>query len=646
MRGKHRSEPLERLVREAQGLEAQGAQEINLVAQDLGHYGRDLGPGGPKLPDLLEALLAETSVPWYRLLYVYSAGLSERLVELVARSPRIVPYLDIPIQHAADRMLERMRRPERQRTLRDKLGWLRGAIPDLAIRTTCLVGFPGETDDDFRELLAFLEEAQFDRLGAFSYSPQDGTRATQYADDVSDAVKRDRLEELLEVQRAISAERLARVVGREGRVLVDRVADPDGAGATHVGRGARLTDVDGRTYLDYVCSWGPLILGHAHPAVLDAIRAAAAAGWSYGAPCEAEVELAEQVQRRMPTVEMVRFVNSGTEATMAAVRVARAATRRNVLLKFAGCYHGHADSFLVKAGSGVATLGLPDSPGVPAALAELTVTVPFNDAGAVEDLFRRRGDELAAVIVEPYVGNAGFIAPEAGFHDTLRRPCDRHGALLIFDEVMTGFRVAAGGAQERLRVRPDLTTLGKIVGGGMPVGAYGGRADLMRLVAPEGPVYQAGTLAGNPVAMAAGLATLREAERPGVYETLERRTARLVAGIGNAARRHGVPVTTAHAGSMWGMYFAPGPVRNFAEAKAADASLFARWHRAALARGVFLAPSAFEAGFVSSAHTDADIDSTITQLDAALGEARARQRPRPRRRLWPAPTPAPHPRGG
>jgi len=277
--------------------------------------------------------------------------------------------------------------------------------------------------------------------------------------------------------------------------------------------GARLTDVDGRTYLDYVCSWGPLILGHAHPAVLDAIRAAAAAGWSYGAPCEAEVELAEQVQRRMPTVEMVRFVNSGTEATMAAVRVARAATRRNVLLKFAGCYHGHADSFLVKAGSGVATLGLPDSPGVPAALAELTVTVPFNDAGAVEDLFRRRGDELAAVIVEPYVGNAGFIAPEAGFHDTLRALCDRHGALLIFDEVMTGFRVAAGGAQERLRVRPDLTTLGKIIGGGMPVGAYGGRADLMRLVAPEGPVYQAGTLAGNPVAMAGVLRDARAANR-------------------------------------------------------------------------------------------------------------------------------------
>ncbi len=388
--------------------------------------------------------------------------------------------------------------------------------------------------------------------------------------------------------------------------------------------GARLTDVDGKVYLDYVCSWGPLILGHAPPAVLEAIRGAAARGWSYGMPCEAEVELAELVRQRMPSVEMVRFVNSGTEATMAAVRLARAATQRSVVLKFEGCYHGHADGFLVKAGSGVATLGLPDSPGVPPAVAQLTLTVPFNDSAAVEDVFARRGGEIAAVIVEPYVGNAGFIPPDEGFHATLRTLCDRHSALLIFDEVMTGFRVAPGGAQERLRVRPDLTTLGKIIGGGMPVGAYGGRADLMRLIAPEGPVYQAGTLAGNPVAMAAGLATVRATEQPGFYEALERRTARLIAGIGDAARRRGVPVTTGHAGSMWGLYFAPGRVRTFAEAKASDTALFARWHRAALARGVFLAPSAFEAGFVSSAHTDADIDFTIAQLDAALDEARAR----------------------
>jgi glutamate-1-semialdehyde 2,1-aminomutase len=388
--------------------------------------------------------------------------------------------------------------------------------------------------------------------------------------------------------------------------------------------GSCLTDVDGKRYVDYVCSWGPLILGHAPPAVLDAVRRAAERGWTYGAPCEAEVELAETVRQRMPSLEMMRFVNSGTEATMAAVRLARAATGRDLIVKFDGCYHGHADGFLVKAGSGVATLGLPDSPGVPAGLAALTLTAPFNDANAVEDLFRRHGPSIAAVIVEPYVGNVGFIAPTPEFHPALRAMCDRHGAILIFDEVMTGFRVAAGGAQERLGVRPDLTTLGKIVGGGFPVGAYGGRADLMRRIAPEGPVYQAGTLSGNPVAMAAGLATLRATAAPGFYETLEGRTARLLAGLEAAARRRSIPVTLGHAGSMWGIYFAPGPVRNYADAKGADTALFARWHRAALARGVFLAPSAFEAAFVSSAHTDGDIDFTITQLDAALDEARAR----------------------
>jgi glutamate-1-semialdehyde 2,1-aminomutase len=389
-------------------------------------------------------------------------------------------------------------------------------------------------------------------------------------------------------------------------------------------QGARLTDVDGKSYIDYVGSWGPLLLGHAHPVVLDAIRAAAARGWSYGAPCEAEVELAELVRERMPAVEMVRFVNSGTEATMAAVRLARAATKRDVILKFEGCYHGHADAFLVKAGSGVATLGLPDSPGVPSALAALTVTVPFNDAAAVAEVFRHRGHEIAAVIVEPYVGNAGFIAPDRDFHPTLRALCDRAGALLVFDEVMTGFRVAPGGAQQRLGVRPDLTTLGKIIGGGLPVGAYGGRADLMGMIAPAGPVYQAGTLSGNPLAMAAGLATLRAAAQPGLYETLERRTAQLVGGIEAAARRHGVPVSVGHAGSMWGVYLTAGPVRDFAQAKRSDTALFARWHRAALARGIFLAPSAFEAGFVSTAHTDADITTTITQLDAAFAEALGR----------------------
>jgi len=388
--------------------------------------------------------------------------------------------------------------------------------------------------------------------------------------------------------------------------------------------GCRLTDADGKTYVDYVCSWGPLILGHAHPAVLAAIRDAAGRGWTYGAPCAAEVELAELVRQRMPALEMLRCVNSGTEATMAAIRLARAATGRECIVKFEGAYHGHADAFLVKAGSGVATLGLPDSPGVPAGLAQLTLTAPFNDLSRVAALFASRGQDIAAVIVEPYLGNVGFIPPVAGFHEGLRALCDRHGALLIFDEVMTGFRVAPGGAQARLGVRPDLTTLGKIIGGGVPVGAFGGRADLMRRMAPEGPVYQAGTLSGNPLAMAAGLATLQALAAPAVYETLERRTAALLSGIRDAAARRGVAVTAEHAGSMWGLYFAPPPVRDYAQAKRADTELFGRWHRAALARGVFLAPSAFEAGFVSLAHTDADIAWTVEQLDQALADALAR----------------------
>jgi glutamate-1-semialdehyde 2,1-aminomutase len=388
------------------------------------------------------------------------------------------------------------------------------------------------------------------------------------------------------------------------------------------GHGSSLADVDGNEYVDYVCSWGALILGHAHPVVRAAVAQAVERGWTYGAPCDAEVELAEEVRRRMPSLEMMRFVNSGTEATMAAVRLARAATGRDLIIKFDGCYHGHADSFLVKAGSGVATFGLPDSPGVPAELAHLTLTAPFNDARTVADLFHKHADKIAAVIVEPYVGNAGFIAPDPDFHPALRLLCDKHGALLIFDEVMTGFRVAAGGAQQQLGVTPDLTTLGKIVGGGFPVGVYGGRAELMHRIAPEGPVYQAGTLSGNPVAMAAGLATLRETARPGFYEALELRTDRLVAGLAAVAASHGVPASVSHAGSMWGIYLTPGPVRNYDDARQTDTALFARWHKAALARGVFLAPSSFEAAFVSSAHSEADIAFTIRELDAALGEAR------------------------
>jgi glutamate-1-semialdehyde 2,1-aminomutase len=388
--------------------------------------------------------------------------------------------------------------------------------------------------------------------------------------------------------------------------------------------GSSVADVDGQEYVDYVCSWGALILGHAPPAVLAAVASASERGWTYGAPCELEVELAEEVRRRMPSLEMMRFVNSGTEATMAAVRLARAATGRPLIIKFDGCYHGHADSFLVKAGSGVATLGLPVSPGVPSELAGLTLTAPFNDARTVADLFRKHADKIAAIIVEPYVGNAGFIAPEPDFHAALRSLCDRHGALLIFDEVMTGFRVAPGGAQELLGITPDLTTLGKIVGGGFPVGVYGGRADLMKQIAPEGPVYQAGTLSGNPVAMAAGLATLRETARPQFYDELDARTDKLVAGLAAVAASHGVPASAGHAGSMWGLYFTQGPVHNYDDARQTDTALFARWHKAALARGVFLAPSSFEAGFVSSAHSDADIDFTLRELDAALGEARTR----------------------
>jgi glutamate-1-semialdehyde 2,1-aminomutase len=386
------------------------------------------------------------------------------------------------------------------------------------------------------------------------------------------------------------------------------------------GEGARIWDVDGNEYIDYVLSWGPLVLGHAAPVVLNALRDTMSRGTSFGIPTSLEIDLAELVQQRMPHVEMMRFVSSGTEATMSALRLARAVTGRDMVLKFDGCYHGHADSFLVRAGSGVATLGLPNSPGVPEALAALTLTSPFNDVHRVEEIMRSHGDRVAAIIVEPVVGNAGFIRPDPAFLPGLRRIATEHGALLIFDEVMTGFRVALGGAAELFDLTPDLTTLGKVIGGGLPVAAYGGRRELMERVAPTGPVYQAGTLSGNPLAMAAGIATL-SALTPAVHERIARQTRAFVEGLQGIAARRGVPFTADSAGSMFGFFFRAEPVRAFSDAKTADVELFRRFFHAALARGVYLAPSAFEAGFLSAAHGDAELALTLERLDAALAEA-------------------------
>jgi glutamate-1-semialdehyde 2,1-aminomutase len=388
------------------------------------------------------------------------------------------------------------------------------------------------------------------------------------------------------------------------------------------GEGAYLYDVDGNRYIDYVLSWGPLILGHAHPDVAAAIAAQAARGASFGAPTELESELARLVIEMVPSVEMVRFVSSGTEAAMSALRLARAATGRDKIIKFAGCYHGHYDGLLVQAGSGVATLGLPDSPGVPAAVAASTLTAPFNDLDAVETLLRRNEGQVAAIALEPVVGNMGFVPPQPGFLEGLRRLCDDHGALLVFDEVMTGFRVAPGGAQARYGVMPDITCLGKVIGGGLPAAAYGGRRELMELVAPAGPMYQAGTLSGNPLAMAAGIVTLRAISAPGAFERLERATQRLVAGFAAAAREAGVPLQAGSAGSMWGCFFAEAPVTDYASAKRADTARYARFFHAMLARGVYLAPSQFEAAFVSLAHDDPIIDRTLAAAAEAFMAAR------------------------
>jgi glutamate-1-semialdehyde 2,1-aminomutase len=387
--------------------------------------------------------------------------------------------------------------------------------------------------------------------------------------------------------------------------------------------GAYLTDVDGNRYVDYVGSWGPMIAGHAHPHVLEAVARTMRDGLSFGVPNALEVTMAETLTALVPSCEMVRMVNSGTEATLSAIRLARGATGRARIVKFEGCYHGHGDSFLVKAGSGALTLGLPDSPGVPAALADLTLTLPFNDFDAASQLFAQHGDSLAALIVEPIVGNANCILPADGFLAHLRALCTQHGVVLIFDEVMTGFRVALGGAQQRYGVTPDLSTFGKIIGGGMPVGAYGGRRDLMAKIAPSGPIYQAGTLSGNPVAMAAGLATLELIQAPGFHAALEARTHQLCDGLEAAARAAGVPFTTVRSCAMFGLYFREGPITSYADAMGSDVATFRRFFHAMLARGVYLAPSAFEAGFLSSAHGDAELDATFAAARQAFVEAAA-----------------------
>ena len=383
--------------------------------------------------------------------------------------------------------------------------------------------------------------------------------------------------------------------------------------------GARVEDEDGHTYIDYVGSWGPMILGHAHPEVIDAVQRAAAEGTSFGAPTALEVAMAEKVCALVPGVDVVRMVNSGTEATMSAVRLARGFTGRDKIVKFSGCYHGHGDSFLIQAGSGVTTLGLPDSPGVTKGTAADTLTARFNDLDAVETLFRDNADAIAAVIVEPVAGNMGCVPPAAGFLEGLLTLCHANGALLVFDEVMTGFRVALGGAQARYGVTPDLTTLGKIVGGGLPVGAYGGRAEIMSHVAPAGPVYQAGTLSGNPLAMAAGLRTLELiSEDATLYDRLEERSAQLADGLAAAAKDAGLVTTGNRVGSMMTLFFTEGPVSDFAAALRCDTERFAAWFQGMLARGVALAPSQFEVAFVSAAHTEADIETTLAAAREVL----------------------------
>lgn len=386
------------------------------------------------------------------------------------------------------------------------------------------------------------------------------------------------------------------------------------------GSGSVLRDADGNEYVDCVGSWGPLILGHAHPEVVEAVTKAVGRGTSYGAPTEAEVELAEIVTRRMPSVERVRLVSSGTEACLSAIRLARGFTGRDAIVKFDGCYHGHGDSFLIKSGSGALTLGVPSSPGVPAALAGLTHTARFNDVDAVAALFERHPGEIAAVIAEPVAGNMGTVPPLPGFLEGLRELCDRYGALLILDEVMTGFRVAPGGAQERYGVRADLTTMGKVVGGGLPVGAFGGRAEILKRLAPEGPVYQAGTLSGNPLATAAGIATLRALERPGVYEELERKASRLEAGVQKAIASSPLPLCFQRVGSMGTFFFARGPIESLDSLAEVGTDLYGKFFHGLLKRGVYFPPSQYEAFFISLAHSDDDVDRIVKAIEKSLAE--------------------------
>jgi glutamate-1-semialdehyde 2,1-aminomutase len=385
-------------------------------------------------------------------------------------------------------------------------------------------------------------------------------------------------------------------------------------------KGAYAWDVDDNKYIDYVCTWGPAILGHADDDVLNAVKKTMDKGTSFGAPCLLENELAKAVIDAVPGVEMVRFTNSGTEACMGMIRLVRAFTKKEKIIKFEGCYHGHADAFLVQAGSGVATLGLPDSPGVPAGATEATLCAEYNNLESVKAIFEKNKGEIAAVILEPVVGNSGFIKPDKAFLEGLRQMTLDNDSLLVFDEVMTGFRVSYGGAQEYFGVTPDVTTMGKVIGGGLPVGAYGGRRDIMEMVAPAGPMYQAGTLSGNPLAMTAGVETLKKLRAPGVYADLERKSQKLVDGIIAAGKKNGHSITGGTAGGMFGWFFAEGPVTNFQEASKADGEKFGKWHRMMLERGVYLAPSMYEAGFMSTAHTDEDIEKTIAIADDVLSQ--------------------------